>query len=199
MNKKNTTNPDVFDLGFKVELLQRKSNAPAVVLDKPDDKHHFIPEGEYMMDVKYARIDRETVEKDSYGRPYIKAPHHLIRFAPLGSKDPNEYYDIELALGETDESGNYTDSPDERKFRLAINNRSNGDMFYKFGLAGFRPSDIDIKTVCRYIHKYPVKMRSEHTEFVNDIGDTIRSKYPKVRLWNPEDFMKDEEVAWAAL
>lgn len=183
-------NAESNDLGFKVEILDRKSNAPAVVIDKPDDKHHFIPEGEYMMIAWYRKIERTTYDRDRFGRIIEKAPHHEIRFIPYGCKDPNEYYTVEIPCTPKE------DSKDEWKFRNNINNRSGGDMAYKFNFAGYNFNDVTISNICAYTRRYPVKIRSEHTEYYAADGTVTRSYYPKVRLWLPEDKMTDEEVAW---
>lgn len=182
--------PD-FDIGFKIGLLERKSNAPVEPkpIAPPSKEHPYIPVGEYMIQAVGYKDCPESWELDQFGRYIRKDTHFEIKLAPVGSNDPYQYAIVEIGK----------DPKDIYKVKSAFNKRSEGDMAYKFHLAGAELKDIDIRTVARYLHKYPVKMRSEHTEFNTPEGDTIRSKYPKLRLWNPEDFMKDEEVAWDTL
>jgi len=79
----------------------------------------------------------------------------------------------------------------ERSFKLAINTRLGGELQRKIGPA-HEVTELPMEAVIKWIAKFPIKMRYDFSEWVDEQGNYQRSKKPKLLLWIPEDFQKDE-------
>lgn len=86
----------------------------------------------------------------------------------------------------------------ERSFKLAINTRSHKDLGKK--IAPREVTELTVVAVARYLAKFPVEFCYDHSSWVDEAGETQRSKKPKWLLWVPEDFqMKSHTKNWISL
>ena len=58
-------------------------------------------------------------------------------------------------------------------------------------------TDIDLEVFFLYLRKFPIKALYDHTTWVDkNTGEMRTSKAPKIRLWLPKDFEKQDNRQW---
>lgn len=165
--------PDVFakSAGFFVEFEDATEPATAPKWDMEIGDHMVICTGVDRIDagIKYRRNGTSYEVKAQW---------------KIDMEDVNTHDEVAIYVDRTAKA--------ERSFKLAINTRSNGDLQSKIGPA-HEVTELSVTSVCAYLSKYPVKMRYDFSEWVDEQGNAQRSKKPKLLLWIPEDFVKQAE------
>ena len=83
-------------------------------------------------------------------------------------------------------------------FKKAINKRSDNWFWNRLNEGVENRWDckpvttINLNVFFKYLRKFPVKVLFDFTEWTDELGELHQSTYPKVRLWLPEDFVRDE-------
>ena len=157
-------------LGFHVEFEDARTEPEVPKYDMEIGEHVLLANG-------YEKRD-DGVAYRRNGTSYTVKAQWIIEMEDIHSGDKTKIY-----VDRTPKA--------ERSFKLAINTRLDGDLQSKIG-PNHEVTELSVETIIKWISKYPVKMRYDFSEWVDEAGNFQRSKKPKLLLWIPEDFMKEE-------
>lgn len=169
------------ELGFSIEM----DTSPMQAETTPEEEYDMTLGWHKVRAIKYAEVPA-AVGKDRFGNDYDIPAHYSIIFKDIKTEETSE-----LIV--------YMDKKSMNSFKRGINQRSGKDLGWKLANAGIKLTDVSVKTVARYVAKYPIDMLYQFSQWIDkDSGDLIVSKRPKLQLWVQADFEK-KEISYESL